>query len=58
MITIHPTFILQASLHSERERADEFERKYAAAVDSSEEKRQKLEETEKRVHQLQESLNR
>ncbi|KAL8092604.1 hypothetical protein AgCh_034752 [Apium graveolens] len=49
---------LKALLQSERERADDCERKYAAAMDSSEEKRQKLEETEKRVHQLQESLNR
>ncbi|CAA0828033.1 Myosin-11 [Striga hermonthica] len=45
-------------LQSERERADEAERKYAEAMESNEGKGQKLDETEKRVHQLQESLSR
>ncbi|KAK6164543.1 hypothetical protein DH2020_001407 [Rehmannia glutinosa] len=45
-------------LESEKQRADDSERKYAEALELSEGKSQKLEETEKRVHQLQESLNR
>ena len=49
---------MQASLESERQRADEWERKYAEALESSEVKRRKLEETDRRVHQLQNSLNR
>lgn len=50
--------IMQASLESEKEKSDEWERKYNEAHESSEEKRKKLEETERRVHQLQDSLNR
>ncbi|KAK4482322.1 hypothetical protein RD792_009475 [Penstemon davidsonii] len=49
---------LKEMLQSEKLRADASERRCAEALESSEEKRQKLEETEKRVHQLQESLNR
>ncbi|GAB2262831.1 hypothetical protein Droror1_Dr00003828 [Drosera rotundifolia] len=49
---------LNVSLESERQRANEWERKYVEAQESSEEKRKKLEETEGRVHQLQDSLNR
>ncbi|KAH9626900.1 hypothetical protein KSS87_002300 [Heliosperma pusillum] len=49
---------LSESLESERQRADEWERKYTEAHESNEEKRKKLEETERRVHQLQDSLNR
>ncbi|KAK9684902.1 hypothetical protein RND81_10G241200 [Saponaria officinalis] len=49
---------LQESLVSEKQRADEWERKYTEAHESSEENRKKLEETERRVHQLQDSLNR
>ncbi|XP_057512507.1 myosin-9-like isoform X5 [Actinidia eriantha] len=49
---------LKALLHSEKERADDAERKCADALESSEEMRKKLEETERRVHQLQDSLNR
>ncbi|GAB2226409.1 hypothetical protein Drorol1_Dr00022214 [Drosera rotundifolia] len=49
---------LKALLDSERQRAGEWERKCMEAHESSEEKRKKLEETEKRVLQLQESLNR
>ncbi|GER24910.1 myosin-11 [Striga asiatica] len=45
-------------LQSERQRAEEAERKYAEAMESNEGKGQKLDETEKRVHQLQESLSR
>ncbi|KAK4482320.1 hypothetical protein RD792_009473 [Penstemon davidsonii] len=48
---------LKEMLQSEKLRADASERRCAEALESSEEKRQKLEETEKRVHQLQESLN-
>lgn len=51
-------FILQSSLQSEKERADDLERKNAASEESSKEKSQKLEETEKQVHQLQESMSR
>ncbi|KAH9602784.1 hypothetical protein KSS87_023071, partial [Heliosperma pusillum] len=46
------------SLGSERQKAEEWERKYVEAHESSEENRKKLEETERRVHQLQDSLNR
>ncbi|KNA14269.1 hypothetical protein SOVF_108870 [Spinacia oleracea] len=49
---------LKASLESEGQRSDEWERMYKEAHESSEEKHRKLEETERRVHQLQESLNR
>ncbi|CAI9781244.1 unnamed protein product [Fraxinus pennsylvanica] len=49
---------LKELLQSEKERADTSERKAAEVLESSNEKSQKLEETEKRVHQLQESLNR
>ncbi|KAI8523006.1 hypothetical protein RHMOL_Rhmol13G0041100 [Rhododendron molle] len=49
---------LKALLQSEKQRADESERKCAEALESSEERRSKLEETERRVHQLQESLSR
>ncbi|KAL2934752.1 Myosin-11 [Bienertia sinuspersici] len=49
---------LKASLESETQRSDEWERKYKEAHESSEDKRKKLEETERRVHQLQDSLNR
>ncbi|CAK9140657.1 unnamed protein product [Ilex paraguariensis] len=49
---------LKVLLQSEKHRADDYERKYAEALESSEEKCQKLEETERRVHQLQESFNR
>jgi len=53
-----PADIVQASLESEKQRADAWERKYAEVQQSSEEKHKKLEETERRVHQLQDSLNR
>ncbi|KAD3338354.1 hypothetical protein E3N88_33875 [Mikania micrantha] len=49
---------LKASLESERQRADECEKKYTHALESSEIKRLKLEETERRVLQLQDALNR
>jgi myosin-5 len=49
---------MQGSLDSERQRADDSERKYNEAQESSEDRRKKLEETEKKVHQLQESLAR
>ncbi|KAI7982475.1 Myosin-11 [Camellia lanceoleosa] len=49
---------LKALLQSEKQRADDSERKCAEALESNEEMRKKLEETERRVHQLQESLNR
>ncbi|PIN04045.1 Myosin ATPase [Handroanthus impetiginosus] len=49
---------LKDLLKSEKQRADDLERRYAVALESGEGRRQKLEETERRVHQLQESLNR
>lgn len=45
-------------LHAEKQRGDEYERKYVEAQGSNEELRKKLAETEKRVYQLQDSLNR
>ncbi|XP_027368060.1 myosin-9 [Abrus precatorius] len=49
---------LKVKLQAEKQRADEYERKYVEAQGSNEELRKKLEETEKRVYQLQDSLNR
>uniref|UniRef100_F6HZH4 Myosin-11 n=1 Tax=Vitis vinifera TaxID=29760 RepID=F6HZH4_VITVI len=49
---------LKALLQSEKQRADDFERKLEEAEESSEARRKRLEETERRVQQLQESLNR
>ncbi|KAL2323471.1 hypothetical protein Fmac_027850 [Flemingia macrophylla] len=49
---------LKVKLHAEKQRGDEYERKYVEAQGSSEELRKKLAETEKRVYQLQDSLNR
>ncbi|KAI4301137.1 hypothetical protein L6164_034448 [Bauhinia variegata] len=49
---------LKVMYQAEKQRADECERKYTEAQESSEELRKKLAETEKRVYQLQESLNR
>ncbi|KAL3620616.1 hypothetical protein CASFOL_035528 [Castilleja foliolosa] len=49
---------LKNLLQIEKERADDLEKRYAEALQSGELKRHKLEETERRVHQLQESLNR
>lgn len=51
-------YISQALLQAEKQRADECERKYAEAQITSEERRKKLEETERLVHQLQDSFNR
>lgn len=50
--------IAQVMLQEEKQRGDEYERKYVEAQGSSEELHKKLAETEKRVHQLQDSLNR
>ncbi|XP_071718117.1 myosin-9 [Rutidosis leptorrhynchoides] len=49
---------LKVLLESEKQRADECQRKYTEALESSEIKQKKLEETEKRVLQLQDALNR
>ncbi|KAF3961039.1 hypothetical protein CMV_014301 [Castanea mollissima] len=49
---------LKALLRAEKQRADECERKYVEAQITSEERRKKLEETERLVHQLQDSFNR
>ncbi|KAK9993505.1 hypothetical protein SO802_023208 [Lithocarpus litseifolius] len=49
---------LKALLWAEKQRADECERKYAEAQITNEERRKKLEETERLVHQLQDSFNR
>lgn len=49
---------MQALSEWERQRADESDRKCTEALESSEYKRMQLEETERRVLQLQESLDR
>lgn len=50
--------VSQTSLESEKKRADESESKYNEVQEISEEKGKKLEETEKKVQLLQESLTR
>lgn len=55
---LHDLYTPQVKLHAEKLRADDYERKYVEAHDSREELRKKLAETEKRVYQLQDSLNR
>lgn len=52
------SFSLQASLRAEKQRADDSERRCAEAWEVSEKRLKKLEETERRVYQLQDSLNR
>ncbi|BAT95510.1 hypothetical protein VIGAN_08225400 [Vigna angularis var. angularis] len=49
---------LKVKLHAEKQRGDEYERKYAEAQGSNEELRKILAETEKRVHQIQDTWNR
>ncbi|XVF80928.1 hypothetical protein PTKIN_Ptkin15bG0114700 [Pterospermum kingtungense] len=49
---------LKALLLGEKKRADEYKKKHAEAQELSEKRRKKLEETERRVYQLQDSLNR
>ncbi|KAK8611780.1 hypothetical protein V6N13_131822 [Hibiscus sabdariffa] len=49
---------LKALLMEEKKRADDYEKKHAEAQELSELRRKKLEETEKKVYQLQDSLNR
>ncbi|XP_058008760.1 myosin-11 isoform X2 [Hevea brasiliensis] len=49
---------LKALLRAEKQRAENSERKYAEAQGLSEKRRKKLKETERRVHRLQDSLNR
>lgn len=56
--TVIAPVLLQASCQSDKNRADEYEKKYHEAIQSSEAKSQKLQETEVKIHQLQESLNR
>ncbi|MCL7033207.1 hypothetical protein MKW94_004549, partial [Papaver nudicaule] len=48
---------LKALLESEKLRADDFEKKYSEAQEANEERRKKLEATEGKVQQLQESLS-
>lgn len=48
----------QTSLESEKQKAEDFERKYNESQALSEERGKKLEDTEKKVRQLQESLTR
>lgn len=48
----------QTSLESERQKADDFERKYNEAQACSEERGKKVEDMEKKGRQLQESLTR
>ncbi|XP_027934154.1 myosin-11 isoform X2 [Vigna unguiculata] len=49
---------LKVKLHAEKQRGDEYERKYAEAQGSNEELRKILAETEKKVYQLQDTWNR
>lgn len=51
-------FYTQASLKYEKEISKDLQKKYAEEQECSEERRVKLEETEKKDHQLQESLHR
>lgn len=51
-------FILQASLGSEKERADDSLRKYGEEQKKSEEKQRKLEGIEEKSRHLQDHLNR
>jgi myosin-5 len=51
-------YFTQALLRAEKQRADQYERKYVEAQESNEDRRKKLEETDRIVHQLQDSLNR
>lgn len=48
----------QTSLESEKRKAEDFERKYSESQAFSEEQGKKLEDAEKKVRQLQESLTR
>ncbi|KAE7997787.1 hypothetical protein FH972_002391 [Carpinus fangiana] len=48
---------LKTLLRAEKQRADQYERKYVEAQESNEDRRKKLEETDRIVHQLQDSLN-
>lgn len=54
----HDVMVIQEELQAEKQRADEAERKFGETQNSVEGKSQKLEETEKRVSQLQESMSR
>ena len=49
---------MQTLLESERQRADEFEKKFSKALETVESMRLKLDETERRVLQLQEAERR
>lgn len=49
---------LKAKLQAERQRANEYERKYAVMQKANEEGRRKLKKTERKVHQLQDYINR
>ncbi|XP_038897457.1 myosin-11 isoform X2 [Benincasa hispida] len=49
---------LKAMLQAEKQRANECERKYVATQRANEEGRRKLKETERKVHQLQDYINR
>lgn len=48
----------QTSLETEKQKSDEVERKYNEVLVSHEERGKKLEDTDKKVRQLQESLTR
>ena len=50
--------IMQILLREERQRADHLEIKFTEVQEVSEKRRKKLEETQRRVYQLQTSLNR
>lgn len=53
-----PSLCYQVSVRREKQRADDFEGKYVKAQKSCEEQSRKFEETEMRVQQLENLLNR
>lgn len=53
---LYPCFVLQVMLQSEKQNSEDLGRKYSESEERSEERRKLLEETDKKVRQLQESL--
>jgi len=52
------TFNLQASFEAEKQRADESNTRLSEALEVSEERRKKLDDADRKILQLQESLHR
>lgn len=55
---LNKLFPVQASLQNEKEASDNLRKKYDEAQECSEERRAKLEEADKKINQLQDSLHR